>query len=197
MRQFLLVLILLFSQEKTQTPTILFVGNSLTYTNDLPELVRLEAKSKGIKVKTRQLANPNYALLDHWKEGELQRLIQSGKYDYVVVQQGPSSQDLGKSMLLESGELIARLCAQKGSKLAFFMVWPSRLYYHTFDGVITNYSLAAEEMDAILCPVGQVWKSHFDKTGEFSYYGPDGFHPSIKGSQVAAEVIVDALFPSD
>lgn len=194
MRQLFFVLVFLFGQEKSQTIHILFVGNSLTYANDLPTLVKLEAKSEGLKVKTKQLAFPNYALVDHWKDGELQKLIQSEKFDYVVVQQGPSSQDEGKRMLLESGKLISRLCEQSGSKLAFYMVWPSRHYYHTFDGVIYNYNLAARSTDAILCPVGKVWKDHFDETGEFSFYGPDGFHPSLKGSQVAAEIIVKSLF---
>lgn len=193
MRQLLIILVFLFTQEKTQTVHLLFVGNSLTYTNDLPELVRLEAKSHGIKIKTKLLAYPNYALVDHWNDGELQKLIKSGKYDYVILQQGPSSQQEGKEMLLESGELISRLCEQEGATLVYFMVWPSRLYYHTFDGVINNYSVAAESNDAILCAVGSVWKEHFDETGDFSFYGPDGFHPSLRGSQKAAEVIFEEL----
>jgi lysophospholipase L1-like esterase len=45
-----------------------------------------------------------------------------------------------------------------------------------------------------LCPVGAVWKKHFDETKDYSYYGPDLFHPSQKGSEIAAKVIVDALF---
>ncbi len=193
MRLLLFTLVLLWGQEKAQTINILFVGNSLTYTNDLPALVELEAKRKGVKVKSKQLSLPNYALVDHWNDGALQKLIETGKFQFVVVQQGPSSQDLGREMLFESGELISKLCKQKGAKLAYFMVWPSRLYYHTFEKVIANYRYAAKSMDAILCPVGEVWKEHFDETGEFSYYGPDGFHPSFRGSQVAASVIVNAL----
>ena len=68
------------------------------------------------------------------------------------------------------------------------MVWPSLKYYQTFDGVIKNHQDAASINNAILCPVGQVWKEYFDTTNSFDYYGPDGFHPSMKGSQVAADV---------
>ena len=39
-----------------------------------------------------------------------------------------------------------------------------------------------------------VWKSYIDKTQNFEYYSTDGFHPSKKGSQVAAQVIVKTLF---
>jgi lysophospholipase L1-like esterase len=74
------------------------------------------------------------------------------------------------------------------------MVWPSKQYYHTFDNVIKNHRDVAEKYNAVLCPVGEVWKAHFNETKDFSYYGPDGFHPSVKGSEVAAQLIVDSLF---
>ena len=191
----LLLFIFLFSSFSYQkTYYLLFVGNSLTYTNDLPALVRKEAKKQGVKVRTKMLASPNYALVDHWFQGEAQKYIQTGKFDFVIMQQGPSSQADGKRMLLSSGSQFSKLCNQVGSELVFFMVWPSRRYYATYDSVISNYKNAAISSDAILCPVGEVWKNHFDETNDFSYYGLDGFHPSFRGSQVAAEVIVETLF---
>ena len=77
------------------------------------------------------------------------------------------------------------------------MVWPSKQYYHTFDNVIKNHHDVAEKYQAVLCPVGEVWKTHFDATQDFSYYGPDGFHPSQKGSESAAKIIVDSLFDEE
>lgn len=173
---------------------LLFVGNSLTYSNNLPRLVTQKAKRKGIMITTTMLAKPNYAIVDHWTDKEVQRLIKTKKYDFVIVQQGPSSQTDGREMLLNSGKEYSNLCIANGAKLAYFMVWPSRIYYHTFDGVIKNYTDAAIKNKAILCPVGKVWKQHFDKTNDFSYYSPDQFHPSLSGSKVAAKVIVESLF---
>ncbi|MBG6130570.1 hypothetical protein IWQ47_002046 [Aquimarina sp. EL_43] len=173
---------------------LLFVGNSLTYSNNLPRLVTQEAKRKGIMITTTMLAKPNYAIVDHWTDKEVQRLIKTKKYDFVIVQQGPSSQTDGREMLLNSGKEYSNLCIANGAKLAYFMVWPSRIYYHTFDGVIKNYTDAAIKNKAILCPVGKVWKQHFDETNDFSYYSPDQFHPSLSGSKVAAKVIVESLF---
>jgi len=173
---------------------ILFVGNSLTYFNDLPKLVDREAGRKGHGVWTKMLAHPNYAILDHWADGEVQGLIEDGDFDFVIIQQGPSSQAFGREVLFEFGKKFSDLCNANEAKLVFFMVWPSRTYYYTFDGVITNHREAAIATRSILCPVGEVWKKHFDDTGDFSYYGPDGFHPSLKGSEVAAEVIVKTLF---
>lgn len=180
-----------------QTTRILFVGNSLTYTNNLPSLVEQESKSRGIKVKTLTIAYPNYAIIDHWNDGEVQKYIKSEKYDYVIIQQGPSSQSEGRKMLIEDGGKFQKLCQQSGAKLVYFMVWPSQTYYYTFEGVIKNHRDAAERNEALLCPVGEAWKAYFDNTEDFSLYGSDGFHPSPKGSRLAAEVIVDTLFSDE
>lgn len=174
---------------------ILFIGNSLTYTNDMPEMIKAIGKNNGISIGTKMVAEGNYAIVDHWADGEAQNQIRRGIFDFVVMQQGPSSQPAGRDLLVEGGELFKPLCDEYEAQLVFYMVWPSRTYYHTFDGVIRSYEFAAEANDALLCPVGRVWKAHFDDTEDFSYYGPDGFHPSVIGSQVAAQVIFESLFP--
>ncbi|WP_394971642.1 SGNH/GDSL hydrolase family protein [uncultured Croceitalea sp.] len=172
---------------------VLFIGNSLTYTNNLPELVSKIALGKNVTLKTTTVANPNYALIDHWNDGEIQKLISENTYDFVIVQQGPSSQPEGRKMLLNDGAKIKELCEINNAKLVYFMVWPSKQYYYTFDDVIKNHIEAATKNDALLAPVGAVWKVHFDKTGDYSFYGNDGFHPSLKGSKKAAEVIVATI----
>lgn len=180
---------------RTGAIKILFVGNSLTYTNDLPDLVGQLGKDNGKLLEVEMLAHPNYALEDHWADGCIQKMIKSGFYDYIVVQQGPSSQADGAQSLLQFGKLIKDLCDANDTKLAFFMVWPARVNIHTFDGVIANYTNAAYTTHSILCPVGYAWKHHIDQTGDYSYYGPDGFHPSQAGSAVAAQIIYDSIFP--
>ena len=189
-----------YSQQKTNDKfsksdfNILFIGNSLTYTNNLPKLVKKNAKLHGIKIDFKMIAFPNYAIIDHWNEGEVQKLISSKKYDFVIIQQGPSSQNEGRNMLIEYGKKFNSLCKLNNSKLCFFMVWPSLNYYYTFDGVIKNYKVAASINNSILLPVGKVWKEYFDKTNNFQYYSSDGFHPSLEGSKIAAKVIVEYLF---
>ena len=172
---------------------ILFIGNSLTSTNNLPRIVKERYAELGIIISTRTIAPPGYGLEDHWNVGTIQLLINSNYYDYVIIQQGPSSQEYGRESLIEYGGRIAELCNNNDTKLAFLMVWPSITYYHTFDGVITNYSDAATLSNAILIPVGRNWKYYIDQTGDYSYYGSDNFHPSIKGSEKAAQDVVDYL----
>ncbi|GAA4280456.1 SGNH/GDSL hydrolase family protein [Gaetbulibacter aestuarii] len=190
---------LVFGQEKNGNSSkkvyhVLFVGNSLTYINNLPELVKNQAALRGISVDYTLLAFPDYAIIDHWKDGKVQKLISSQNFDFVIIQQGPSSQNEGREMLLNDGQKYSELCQLNHAKLCYFMVWPALTYYHTFNKVIGNYSDAAKKNHALLLPVGKVWKTHFDDTSNFDYYGSDGFHPSLKGSQVAAKIIVENLF---
>lgn len=174
--------------------TILFVGNSLTYTNDLPGLIVRLGNEKGIDIRTEMIAHPDYALEDHWNDGQLQLLIAEKHFDFVVLQQGPSSQEDGRKMLLDYGTRIKALCDKHNARLAFFMVWPAFYNLSTFDGVIKNYTDAATATNADLCPVGQFWKKHFTKTNDYSYYSSDKFHPSVAGSKNAAKIIFETLF---
>ncbi|WP_339339820.1 SGNH/GDSL hydrolase family protein [Croceitalea sp. MTPC6] len=171
----------------------LFIGNSLTYTNNLPELVAEIARAKEVRLKTKMVALPNYALIDHLDDGNIQKLIAKNGFDFVIIQQGPSSQAEGRKMLLVDGAKIKKLCEAHGAELIYFMVWPSKQYHYTFDDVIKNHINAATTNGALLAPVGAVWKTHFDETNDYSFYGNDGFHPSMKGSKIAAKVIAATI----
>jgi len=118
---------------ETAKLNVLFVGNSLTYYNDLPKLVYETALSKGIEISTKMIAKPNYAIIDHLDfDNKAENEIKSKKYDYVIIQQGPSSQNEGREFLFEAGRRFTELCEENDSNLVFFMVWPSRTYYETF-----------------------------------------------------------------
>ncbi len=182
-----------FAQPKTRN--ILFLGNSLTYTNNLPEILEYIAKDFDQPLVATSLCFPNYALEDHWNDGLFQKLMVNKKFDDVIVQQGPSSQPPGKEMLITYGSKIKTFCTKKGVDLGFYMVWPSKQYYFTFDGVIANYTYAAEIHDANLFPVGSVWKDYQTITTLENLYSADNFHPSSAGSFLAALTIFKGLYP--
>lgn len=191
------LLLLSFSsiaQLSSKSHHILFVGNSLTYTNNLPVLVENVGAKYDIPLETEMLALPNFSLEDHWLQGKLQKLIASGRFDIVVVQQGPSSQADGREMLFNYGSKLKRLCEKNDVVLAFFMVWPPSDHIQRFDGVISNYTDAASKTKSMLCPVGVAWKACLETSASCNYYDQDGFHPSLTGSQVAAEIIFQSLF---
>ena len=71
---------------------ILFVGNSLTYVNDLPGILQAMADSAGgAKLAVGTVAFPDFALEDHWAQGSALQAIRGGGWEYVIMQQGSSA----------------------------------------------------------------------------------------------------------
>ncbi len=190
---FFLWILLIGLQSNAQK--ILFVGNSLTYSNNLPKMLEEIAKEFNESIKTKSLCAPNYAIIDHLNEGKLQKLLQKNKFDYLVVQQGPSSQLEGKKMLIEDGAKLKKLCDKFNIKLVYFMVWTSKRWYYTFDLVIENHTIAAQKNNALLFPVGKIWKAYNNKKNKEDLYSFDGFHPSKAGSFLAALTMFYYLYP--
>jgi len=174
---------------------VLFVGNSLTYTNDLPEMVTDIGKTIDQEIRVTSLCYPNYGLEDHWRDGQIKELLKSGRFEYVIFQQGPSSQAYGLSSLVEYGAKIGALARQHGAQPAYLMVWPALQYYYTFPKVISNHEDAAGKNDAILIPAGKAWQQY--RTGSFGedLYSGDQFHPSVAGTLLTTLAIVHVLFP--
>jgi hypothetical protein len=89
------------SASGPQQPTregrpVLFVGNSLTYFNDLPLIVEALADSvPGLaaeqRLSTAMAAYPDFALYDHWADGTAVRAIDGSKWNVVILQQGSSA----------------------------------------------------------------------------------------------------------
>lgn len=175
------------------TLKILFVGNSLTYTNQLPELVKELGEQGGLEIKYTSLSFPNYALEDHWNGGKVQEELDKEKYDMVIAQQGPSALAESQEMLLEYCKKFKKLCDAKKTKLALYMVWPSRSRFSDLDNVIYSYTHAAKKTKSLLCPVGLAWKNAWALDSSLALYGPDNFHPGIDGSLLAALTIYAAI----
>lgn len=192
---FLLLFVFGFTPVHGQPTDILFLGNSLTYTNDLPGVVRQLGKAVDQKIRVTSVCYPNYALEDHWRDGEIQKLLESGRFEYVLFQQGPSSQAYGRSSLLEYGGMISNLARTHDTRPAYLMVWPAVQYYHTFPGVIANHEAAALKNDALLIPAGKAWQQY--RRGAFvdELYSADRFHPATNGTLLTALTIVQVLFP--
>jgi hypothetical protein len=60
--------------------------------------------------------------------------------------------------------------------------------------VIASYRRAADAAGAELLPAGDAWRRAWGCNGTLALYGPDGFHPSGLGTQLAALVVYGGLF---
>src|SRR4051812_12588852 len=72
---------------ETQAYRVLFIGNSLTYTNDLPASVGQLASVAGDSFEVESVALPDLALIDHVNgQSNALQVIRSGRWNYVVLQ---------------------------------------------------------------------------------------------------------------
>lgn len=172
---------------------ILFVGNSLTYTNDIPALIKELGKQEGLAIGYTEFLYPNYSLEDHWNEGNVQQEIQKGVYDFVVAQQGPSALPESQVLLLDYATRLAGECKRANSRLALYMVWPSADRSFDLDNVILSYTNAAKSTQSLICPAGLAWKNAWNNDPALPLYSSDDFHPSLAGSVLAAITIYAAL----
>ncbi len=172
---------------------ILFIGNSLTYANDLPRLVEELLTATGTKVgKIESAAHPNWGLQDHWAARSTRKALASREWDFVVLQQGPSATE-GRPSLLRYSKKFARRIRDLGAEPAIYMVWPAASRSFDFDGVIDSYRTAALEIDGLLFPVGVAWLRAWEVEPSLQLYNPDRFHPSGLGSLLAALVMCEGL----
>lgn len=188
------------TDEETDTTSIriLYVGNSLTYTNNLPGIVSDIAGRDSIKIRYYDLSNPDYSIEDHLNEGKVHMEIQSGKYDIVIAQQGPSALYESQRILIRDAQKLALLCSATGkTKFALMTVWPAGERSFDLDEVIASYNNAADSSNAILCPAGVAWKLAWQMDETLPLYGKDNFHPSFTGSVLAALTVYGAVMKKD
>ncbi len=168
---------------------VLFVGNSLTSVNDLPALVQRISEADGRKLTTRSIAVSDSSLEDHWNRGGVIREINRGSWDFVVLQQGPSSLPESRAMLRDYVGRFAAVIVKAGARPAVYMVWPAAVRMRDFDRVSESYRLAAADVGGLLLPAGDAWRAAWQRNPKAALYGPDAFHPSSEGSWLAALVI--------
>ena len=171
---------------------VLFVGNSLTYTNDLPGIVEQMLTSADIgPVAVASRSFPNFGLQDHWVNPSTLSAV-AGGWDVVIMQQGPSATE-GRPSLLQYSKLFANEIRAAGGTPGLYMVWPSTARDFDFDGVSESYIMAADQVDGLLFPAGEAWRGVWERGVTLPLYSPDGFHPSPVGTYLAALVIYEQL----
>ena len=178
---------------------ILFVGNSLTYYNDLPLIVEALADSvPGLtpaqRLSTAMAAYPDFALYDHWADGNAVRAIDNKtKWDVVVLQQGSSALEDSRVLLREWTKKFDDKIKTVGARTAMYAVWPNAARQFDFDRVNESYTLAATDVGGMLFPVGEAWRAAWRRDPNLALYSNDGLHPTVTGSYVGGLVITAML----
>ena len=167
---------------------VLFIGNSLTYTNDLPEMfVALARQAGNNKVQALEVAFPDFALEDHWSEGTARKALKSHDWEFVVMQQGSSALPASQVFLREWAGRFAPEIRAANAEPVLFMVWPQTNRLFDFPNVLQSYRDAAASINGIFAPAGDGWTAY----GALESLYSDGLHPTPAGTYIAALVLLE------
>ena len=183
------------SEAATSGPSVLFIGNSLTASNELAARVASIAAAAGRPLRTSAVTISGASLLDHWQDGRAVQAIRSGHWDVVAMQQGPSTLPESRAELIASTRQFAAEIRAAGGRPALLMVWP--IPGQAAAAVSASYRAAAEANDALLLPAGDAWTKALQSDGGLVLTQDDGFHPSLLGTWLAALTVQCTLYPTD
>ena len=172
--------------------SILFIGNSHTYRNDMPRLVKLRADEEGYNCRVTMLAHPNWFLSQHADEPDVRFNILYGKYDYVVLQEhahpfGPEESFLNAAIPLN------KMIREAGSTPVIYECWAEKDHPENQEHMNKVHQHVADEIGALLAPVGEYWWGYKESWPDLEMYADDGQHASPAGSDFAAKYIWETI----
>ncbi len=210
-------LISTFTYAQNQLRRALFLGNSYTYANNLPQMVADAAISTGDTLLFDSNTPGSYTLKMHSTNAASLAKIAAGNWDYVVLQeqsQLPSLPDENVAVeVFPYARLLDSLINTQNfsPETAFYMTWgrkngdaticpqwPPVCTYEGMDSLLNlRYRMMADSNNAIVSPVGAVWKFIRESFPQIELYQADGSHPSVAGSYAAACSFYTAFFRKD
>lgn len=205
-------LLLVALPVQAQETSVLFIGNSYIYTNDLPNMLRQLALSMGDDMTVASSAPGGHTLFEHATYAPTLAAIGSQDWDFVVMQEQSqlgalpvevTDTEIGAIQLIEEIE-----ASYECTYPVFYMTWgrqngddlncdafPFMCTYNGMQQALReNYVYLATMYDAYVSPVGVAWKQVRDTQPSINLYQPDGSHPSVEGTYLAACVFYCTLF---
>lgn len=184
------------AQLEKDTLDVLFVGNSYTYMENLPQIVSIISDSTKTKLITSKSVAGGASLKDHWVGGKglkTKEIIQDKQFDFVVLQ-GQSMESIRyPDTLKKYSDLFCGYIKENGASACFFATWP-REKTPQHNSIISNcYSNIAIENNAKVIPVGDAWCLAQKHRPCIELYSFDGSHPSKLGAFLTACVIVSKI----
>lgn len=171
---------------------ILFIGNSHTYFNDMPQMVSRRFLEEGYDCEVTMIAHGGWFLEQHVKEPDVRFNILYGHYDYVVLQE--HSHPFGpEEKFLDAVRTLNKWIREAGSKPVIYMTWAKKEEEHEQARMTAVHEAVAKDIDALIAPVGENWWSYMRSYPDLEMYYEDGAHASESGSDFAAKYIWDAI----
>jgi PKD repeat protein len=215
--KFCFLVISFLSNAQSQTKNVLFLGNSYTASNNLPQMVANVASSAGDILIFDSNSPGGYTFMGHTTNATSLAKIAQGNWDFVVLQeqsQLPSFSDAQvENQVFPYAQQLNELIVEQNpcAETAFYMTWgrkngdasncanwpPVCTYIGMDDLLHLRYQMMAEQNQAIVSPVGAVWRNIRENFPSIELYTSDGSHPSIAGTYAAACTFYSILFRKD
>jgi hypothetical protein len=165
---------------------------------DLPGTVARVGAMADETIHVQSVALPDFAVIDHAiGMSNAVEMIRGGNWDYVVLQQGPTTTSIGRDTLVLAVRQLDPSIRAPGARAALLMVWPPSGNLDRFDAVRQSYQEAAEAVHGLFLPAGEAWRAAWAVDPELPLYGADGFHPSELGTYLAALVVYEGITGHD
>src|SRR5262245_46364231 len=176
---------------------ILFIGNSFTQRNNLPELLAKMAAAREVSVTHELISVGGASLRTHWNAGRAAKAIATGGYDYVVLQEQSTLPVKNARRMAENVRLFDEAIKQAGSEMVLYMTWARQHSPETQQTIADAYVAVGKELGATVVPVGLVWQDFLAQHDRPVLYDRDQSHPTLAGSYLAACVFLVALLKAN
>lgn len=203
-------------KPKQDSLRLLFIGNSYTYYNDLPQMVYEIAKTQKKKLAVRSITKGGERLRGHLKNEKLRKALTEEKWDFVVLQEQSSdparpTESVIANIYPAARELDSLIhVGSPEAKTVFYMTWGHKYgsthkienypLVYTYEGmqerIKTTYLEMTYRNNATCAPVGMAWQRVREERPDYQLYNQDLSHPSPLGTYLAANVIYTTLFPA-
>ena len=187
--------------------SVLFVGNSLTSTNDLPNMVRRFAAGLPSRpeIAVRSITRGSARFSDHWRNGQVAAEIKQQRPDFLILQ-GQSVEPLyAPQEFAHYARLLKSEADHAHAITVLFLTWarpPGDAYYRNASSggspqemqkrLNAAYESLSSELGAVLAPVGVAWqRAQRDLPGVELLEGTQ--HPTLAGTYLTAAVLCRVL----
>jgi hypothetical protein len=187
---------------------ILIFGNSRTYYNDMPAMLRRVADSAGSREKYQMVvyALPGASFETLWNDTRTQSLL-SESWDDAVVQgesRGQSTPELQRSFMRNGALLLKSAKLRNGApKLIVNWTWDPIVFENdaamrteSYWAMQSAHADLARQTGAAPVNVGKVWESLRAQKPRLALTS-DGNHPTVAGSYFVALCLYHSLSHSD
>ncbi len=202
----------LFAQN-AKIKSILFIGNSYTAVNDLPNWLRLIGESQGDTFDVIAYTPGGRTFSGHSSDPQVIQMLQQKNYDAVVLQEQSQLPSFPLSQVESDCYPYAKTLVDSArannpfARIVFYSTWgrqngdaqncvnwpPVCTFKGMHQLLHDRYIQMAIDNYAWVAPVNSVWKAARDSS-QMNLYQGDGSHPSYEGTHLAAVTIYQTIF---